>query len=326
MKTAYTGEEAAQAMRGLLGPVTDLTPLAGGEVSQAFAFRADGRDLILRLAPRRDGFDRDAWAAARLRGTPVPVPEVVHVGPVGEDSADDSTERHSTFACVSERVAGEHLTGADPEVQRRMAPVVRALVEDIAAVDLDGTAGFGSFDPATGRAPHGTWAAQLRALLPESWDGLGHPEDAAMAAELAGTAHGIAAGLPEVRRLIHGDLGPDNFLVRDDRIAGVFDWEAAMFGDPLWELARYVLWAPAMPSTRVQADHDLDLLADEPGIEERLRCLVIVNGLWALEFYRASGQAGPMEFMLNRLNGFRAPALPVGTGRQDYWMRIGRRR
>ncbi len=315
VKTALSGEEAAQAMRDLLGPIGDWTPLTEGEVSQAFGFRAGGRDLVLRIAPRRDGFDRDAWIADRLRGTPVPVPEVLHVGPVGEGA----------YACVSARVGGVHLTGADAAHQHRMAPVVRALIEDIAAVDLAGTEGYGSIDPATGNGAAPTWAAQLRALLPADWNALGSFDDIAMTEELTATALGIADGLPEVRRLVHGDLGPDNFTVEGDRIAGVFDWEAAMYGDPMWELARYVLWAPVMPSTRVQADHDLDLLAGEP-VEDRLRCLVIVNGLWALDFYRQSSQAGPMEYMLNRLNGFRGEPLPVDTGREDYWMRIGRRR
>jgi hygromycin-B 4-O-kinase len=316
VKTAIAPEEAAQAMRGLLGRISHWTPLAEGEVSQAFAFRADDRDLVVRIAPRREGFDKDAWAARRLRDTPVPVPEVIHIGPIGEGA----------YCCVSERVGGAHLTESDAAHQQRMAPVVRALIEDIAAVDLTGSTGFGSFDPATERGLAPTWAAQLRALLPADWDALGHPGDVAMAEELTASAMGVAEGLPEVRKLIHGDLGPDNFTVEGDRIAGVFDWEAVMFGDPLWELARYVLWAPVMPSTRIQADHDLDLVAGEPGIEERLRCLVVVNGLWALDFYRKTAQAGPMEFMLNRLNTFRAEPLPVGTGRQDYWMHIGRRR
>jgi hygromycin-B 4-O-kinase len=316
MKTAFTGEEAAQAMRELLGPVTDWEHLTEGEVSQAFAFRADGRDLVVRIAPRREGFDKDAWAARRMRDTPVPVPEVLHVGALGED----------VFCCVSERIGGTHLTDADEARQRRMAPVVRALIEDIAAVDLSGSEGFGSFDPVTERGVVSTWAAQLRALLPGDWDALGHPADVAMAEELTATGLGIAEGLPEVRQLIHGDLGPDNFVVEGDRIAGVFDWEAAMFGDPMWELARYVLWAPVMPSTRIQADHDLDLIAGEPGVEERLRCLVIVNGLWALDFYRRASQAPAMELMLNRLHGFRGEPLPIDTGRQDYWMHLGRRR
>ncbi|RRR98234.1 phosphotransferase family protein [Glycomyces terrestris] len=315
MKTTLSEEQAAQAMRGLLGPVDDWTRLAEGEVSQAFAFRADGRDLVLRIAPRREGFDKDAWAAAKLAGTGVPVPEVLHVGPVAEGA----------YCCVSERLGGVHLTGSDAAHQRRCAPAVRAVIEAIAAVDLQGTRGYGSVDPATGNGTQEDWTGQLRALLPADWDYLEDRADREMAEELTATALDIAASLPVERRLVHGDLNPGNFTVEGDRIAGVFDWETVMIGDPMWELARYVLWAPVMPGTRIQADHDLDRLAGA-GVEQRLRALVIVNGLWALDIYRGMANAPAVQLVLNRLPFFRDEPLPVDTGREDYWMRLGRRR
>ncbi|MQM26285.1 phosphotransferase family protein [Glycomyces albidus] len=323
MKTAFTGEEAAQAMRDLLGPLSHWTPIAEGEVSQAFAFRANGRDLVVRIAPRRIGFDKDAWAARALAGTAVPVPEVLHVGPIAD-----------AYCCVSERLGGVHLTGSDEAHQRRCAPAVRAVIDAIAAVDLGAAEGSGSVDPATGNGLHGDWTGQLRSLLPADWDYLEDPADREMAEELTATALGIAAQLPVARQLVHGDLNPGNFTVEGDAVAGVFDWEAVMIGDPMWELARYVLWAPVMPSTRIQADYDLDRLvaqgfggagADD-GIEQRLRALVIVNGLWALDIYRGMANAPAVQLMLNRLPSFRGEPLPIDTGREDYWMRLGRRR
>ncbi|GAA1692240.1 hypothetical protein GCM10009830_45030 [Glycomyces endophyticus] len=302
-------------MRGLLGSVHDWTPLAEGEVSQAFAFRSDGRDLVLRIAPRRVGFDKDAWAARALAGTKVPVPEVLHVGPIGEGA----------YCCVSERLGGVHLTTSDEAHQRRCAPAVRAVVEDIAATDLGDSAGWGSVDPATGDGAAPDWTAQLRSLLPENWDYLEDRADREMAEELTATALGITASIPLERRLIHGDLNPGNYTVEGDAIAGVFDWEAVMIGDPLWELARYVLWAPVMPSTRIQADHELDLLAGR-GIEQRLRALVIVNGLWSIDIYRGMANAPAVQLMLNRLPFFREEPRPLDTGREDYWLRLGRRR
>lgn len=312
MKTTLTDEEVAQAMRERYGVISDWERLTGGEMSQAFAFRADGRDLVVRIGPRRAGFDKDAWAAEKLKETTVPVPAVLEIGELDE----------GVYCCVSERMGGVRFEDCDEARQRRTAPAVRAAIEAIAGIDLTGSAGFGSFDPATGNGPHDTWAGHLRELIPEDWSALGNAADTALAEELSAIALDIADVLPTVRRLVHGDLNPGNFTVDEDGIAGIFDWEAAVIGDPLWEAARHLLWAPVLPSARILADHELGHSAAEPGITERLRCLVIVNGLWALEFYRSQSQTPAVELMLNRLHGFREDPLPPDTGREEYWMRL----
>lgn len=312
MKTTLTDDEVIQAMRERHGAIGRWERLAEGEMSQAFAFRAGGRDLVVRVGPRREGFDKDAWAARRLRGTSVPVPEVLEVARLDE----------GVYCCVSERMGGGRFEDCDEARQRRIARALGAVVDAVAGVDLAGTDGFGSFDPETGCGPHADWAGHLRELLPEDWDGLEDAADAALAEELTAIALGIADALPPVRRLVHGDLNPRNFTVEGDAIAGVFDWEAAVIGDPLVEAAGHLLWAPVWSGARVLAEYGLDRAVGEPDAVERMRCLVMINGLWALEFYRRQGQAPAMELMLNRLRGFRDDPLPLDTGREEYWMRL----
>ncbi|MCD0446973.1 aminoglycoside phosphotransferase family protein [Glycomyces sp. A-F 0318] len=310
MKTTLTGEVVAQAMRERHGRISGWEQLTEGEVSQAFAFRADGRDLVARVGPRREGFDKDAWAARRMPKPDVPVPEVLEVGELDE----------GVYCCVSERMGGVHLETY--EEARELAPAVRAVIDAIAAADLSASEGFGSFDPETEHGPHAIWAGHLRSLLPETWDDLDGEADTALAEDLTAIAIGTAEALPATRRLVHGDLNPRNFTVEGGRVVGVFDWEAAVVGDPVWEVARYLLWAPMLPSTRAQAEYDLDRLSAEPGIAERMRSLVIVNGLWALDFYRRQGRTDAMELMLNRVHGFREDPPDLVEGRDGYWMRL----
>jgi hygromycin-B 4-O-kinase len=312
MKTTLTDDEVALAMRERHGRISDWTPLAEGEVSQAFAFRADGRDLVVRVGPRREGFDKDAWAARRMPEDEVPVPEVLEVGEL-----DDGV-----YCCVSERMGGVHLETYGEEGQRRLAPAVWKIVDAIASVEPVGPTGFGSFDPETENGPQAAWVDHLRALLPDDWSVLDDPADAALADELTAIALETAARLPVRRQLVHGDLNPRNFTVDGDRIAGVFDWEAAVIGDPLMEAARYLLWAPVLPSTRLLADDALDRLAGEPDGAERLRSLVVVNGLWALDIYRRQSRTDAMELMLNRVCGFREDPQDLREGRDGYWMRL----
>ncbi len=44
-------------------------------------------------------------------------------------------------------------------------------------------------------------------------------------------------GAPDTRRLLHGDFWTGNVLWRNGGLAGVIDWEDAMIGDPLADLA-----------------------------------------------------------------------------------------
>jgi hygromycin-B 4-O-kinase len=295
-----------QAMRDRFGAVGDWESLPGGDVSQSYAFRSDGRGLILRIGSRREGFDKDAWAATRFEDTPVPAPEVLDIGEL----------EPGVWYCVSERMGGGHLEQLDPERQRATASAVLDLVDAIAAAELPGPDGYGSFDPVTGNAPHPTWAAHLRSLLPEDWNGLDDPIDTALADDLTAILAETVAE-PQ-RRLVHGDLNPGNFTVDRDRIAGVFDWEAAVIGDPMWDNARHLLWAPMSPTARVLAEAGLARLGPESAL--RLRALVIANGLWAVAIYHRQGWAVGVDLILNRLHGFRD--APPALDDLGYWVRL----
>jgi hygromycin-B 4-O-kinase len=49
------------------------------------------------------------------------------------------------------------------------------------------------------------------------------------------------------RSLIHADLINRNVLVDGGRIAGIFDWGCARFGDHLYDLAWFEFWASWYP-------------------------------------------------------------------------------
>jgi hygromycin-B 4-O-kinase len=53
--------------------------------------------------------------------------------------------------------------------------------------------------------------------------------------------------VPEVRHLVHSDLLYGNVLVAGDRVAAVFDWGCAMYGDFLYDVAWLSFFAPWFP-------------------------------------------------------------------------------
>ena len=61
----------------------------------------------------------------------------------------------------------------------------------------------------------------------------------------------IAEGCPDHRQLIHGDLLYGNVLDSpDDRITALFDWGNSLVGDPLYDIAWLIFWAPWHPGIR----------------------------------------------------------------------------
>ena len=52
----------------------------------------------------------------------------------------------------------------------------------------------------------------------------------------------LAGHCPEERRLVHGDFGSYNMLADSHRVTALIDWDLALFGDPLYEVANLFFW------------------------------------------------------------------------------------
>jgi hygromycin-B 4-O-kinase len=83
------------------GDVAAPVPLAGGEWSQAFGFRAQGRELVIRFGHSAEDYAKDR-SAARFASSDLPIPRVVETG----------TAFDGVFS-VSERAFGRHLDTLD---------------------------------------------------------------------------------------------------------------------------------------------------------------------------------------------------------------------
>ena len=216
------GDRLAAALGAHLGgTVRDLRRLSGGasRVTSAFEFEVPGatpRPLILQM-DRGDGTTQGGkvqMEQALAGGGPaagVPAPAVVAVGAHDDVGAD---------WMVVERLEGESiprkiLRDAEWAGARRAltAQCARALAA-IHTIDPDGI----------DRLP---WADPLGDALP-FLDALGEARPALELGVRWLARHRPAAG-PRVT--VHGDFRLGNFLVGDDGLRGVLDWELAHAGD-----------------------------------------------------------------------------------------------
>jgi hygromycin-B 4-O-kinase len=242
-----------------------LTPLTGGEWSQAYAFSDGDRELVVRAGGRVEDFHKDRLAM-RLDSPDVPVPRVLEI-----DELPDGW-----YIAVSERVApGAWLEDLECATLDEALPAIERMLAAIRSVDTSDTTGYGSWD-VDGNAPFASWSEALlavrdgiefwhpgwRAKLEASPTGAG-PYDRAYA-EL----ERLAPGAPDERCVIHADLMHRNVIVDGPRVSGVFDWGCAMYGDGAYDLAWLHFWAPWHRGW--DAIDVLELGRDIPDLERRI--------------------------------------------------------
>ncbi len=129
---------------------------------------------------------------------------------------------------------------------------------------------------------------------------------------------------PQVNRpvVLHGDYWPGNVLWRDGRLVGVVDWEDALFGDPLADLAvtrLEIAWAhgatamEALTSQYLALRPEVDVAAMPLwDLHAALRASTFDLSSWALPAQRlAATRAAFEEFADNALRRLssRGPAL-----------------
>ena len=202
--------------------VEDLVRLSGGASRETWAFRADGRDLILRRdPPGRPGLpgsmrlEADTMRACRRMG--LAVPEVL---------ADDDGTLLGTAGLVMSRVPGETLA------RRILRDEEFATARPVLAAQLGHFfAGLHSIDP---REVPG--AVEIDSLE-QYWARYLALEDSSPTFDK--TRDWLDRNRPEPTGcvLLHGDLRMGNIIVDANGLAAAIDWELVHLGDPLEDLA-----------------------------------------------------------------------------------------
>ena len=276
-------------------PVDAVTPVGQGTRSRVYRVElTEGGSRIVRLTPRQHGrVAREAWVRARMGGA-VPVVHAVAV-------------QHVPIAQQVDVVVMNELPGVTLDVALSRSPEALAASlwnefgAGLAAFHAVTVTGFGLLDGA-GKGAWATWREAVTAIAHSA-------VEEARATPLADLCDRAEAALAELApaldaihspHLLHGDAHPRNVLVHRDKIRAWFDFEYAMGGDPLYELA-YVApnfeetpaasLAPALRLRRQEAfiEGYTDRLATVTGDPHRLRCYRLIHALRGAEFLRVTG-------------------------------------
>lgn len=255
------------------GEWDDIRPLTPGLERQVTAFhdRASGGDLVLRTGGDLQAFAREAMIEQRF-GHQVPMPPMIGFG------------EHAPYGawCITGFIAGQTVQDVPLPALDRLREPIHATLAAIHGCDPGPGSGFGPID-GEGNGPFQHWADVLAVALDPPCP------------LVPGVAPGLArqsrllldALLPSIgdhRALVHADYGSNNLLTDGSTITSVLDWESAIWGDPLYDVANIMFWAEWEPCMTVQAAYELHRLGEHPDDDA---CQRILAGVLAIALREA---------------------------------------
>lgn len=223
-------EGRVPAFRGL----RDATKFSGGQSNPTYRLDADSGCYVLRaqppgtLLPSAHRVDREYRVMHALRGSDVPVPEVLLLAQEGSPLGRDFV--------LMEFVPGRIFW--DPALPDLPREEVRAIYGETGRV----LAALHSVDPsACGLADYGRHGSYFARQL-ERWTGQYRASRIRERPEMDELIRRLEARLPAddgACAIVHGDYRLDNLIFAEDepRVVAVLDWELSTLGHPLADLA-----------------------------------------------------------------------------------------
>lgn len=291
IKTQF-GKEAAEPFleEHLHAPVSELTMIGGGELSQAFLFDTPEGARVLRVSNQsKDDFLKDQMAM-RFNSDALPIPEVFEVGDI-EDGL---------YFAISKRAEGKPLDEFSGEEVQALMPEIVATVDAIHALEPIGE-GYGQWG-LDGKGRSKTWKDELRD------HSMGEEDDETRGADFYDTARHdglrkeitpLIELMPEERVMIHDDIGFGNTLSDGKRITGVIDWVQAGYGDPIRDVAWLDFWDEKQGFGEAFRKHydEQGKLPDD--FDQRLICYKLLIGLNSLGFFARSRQKEKYDYAIS---------------------------
>ena len=224
------------------GQISTVSRAGSGQSNPTYVIAgADGHDLVLRrkpfgkLLPSAHAIDREYRVMAALKGSGVPVPEMLAY-------CEDTSLIGAEFFLMSRAAGQAHMDPRlklfEPDQRRTVFTNMAKVLGRLHSVDLvsTGLQDYGApghyFERGVGR-----WIKQYRV------------SETATIPELEELMDWLTANIPadagEVT-LVHGDYRLDNFLINPEtwEIEAVLDWELSTTGHPLSDLgAVFMQWS-----------------------------------------------------------------------------------
>ncbi len=282
-------------------PLAEVHELTGGASRNSFILSgSNGAKGFLRLDAGRgplSGTDltlqREYSVLAQLQGTRLPIARVYDFSPEHNAMLMEYLPGHTSY----------QKTGSSEEE----ALIRRELVDAIVTLQRIDPRTVSALGPEAGESLGVAIPADLRA-----WGRL-YDERASLHDPLIDfSLNWLSQAVPDAAApavIVHGDLGPGNFMIHDGRISALIDWEMVRIGHPLEDLACII--ARALGAPFGEAAEHIANYERASGSRVDLRkldyALALVLVRWLIAMYMALSKPSalqnvPMLFAFRQIN------------------------
>ena len=284
-------------------PVTQVEPIATGQMAKGYFFEANGDEYVIRFTRANIalGLYKDQYAYTHFASPQVPIPEVICI----------ETYQEFTYA-ITRKMPGQILDSLSEEEYLQLLPSLIETLDAIHQTDVNKTSGYGSFNE-QGLSFLSSWAEQLRHVYEEEDEkyfyGKWHTlfDTTFLERDLFDRVYQemklLLPTCPTERFLVHADFGSDNTLAENGKITAVLDWANAVYGDFLFDVAWLDMWAPKLDVNGRFQQYYQAQNRTIPHYDERFRCCQCYIALDSFRFYAKTGQEEMYRWMRKRILG-----------------------
>lgn len=298
MSTVKTKIEQREVLKFLQSNYNEdihlVTPVKGGEMSQAFFFEANGGDLVIRVNSKDYSYKKDEYAFKNFASSKIPILKIIKMGKFNEE----------LFFAISEKAKGQNFDTLPLVTQKKLLPQLFEIQDAIRDTKI-GETGYGFWDE-QGQAKFKSWKESL----------MGHKDDVYSSLEkLYKTTFlekyvvekankrifSLLSSLPEDRSLVHGDFAGNNAVSDGNMVTGILDWGESMYGDNLYDAAWIEFYYENLNYAKRYKKHCELVGISTESYKERILCYQLRLGTGGLGFFALSDQRKSYEWQKIKL-------------------------
>lgn len=273
-------------------------PIVGGERSKAYIFESKNKKYIFRKNSHNIGFIKDKIAFESYN-TLIPIPNVLKIG-----------QYQKEFYAISDFCKGTTLKDDDELLSGKLIKDLVVTLEKIRTLPLLGK-GWGVADT-NGNAEFNSWNEWIlknRTVVTRddgsfyTWNDIKNINfvDQKIIENIFSEIKKLLPYVPNERYLLHGDFGPGNVIIDNDKVTGIIDWNEFGYGDFLYDVAWLGFWTKKSNFVKKYKNFMDEKANTLPFYEERIKCHQLFIGLTALGIYSAIDLENAYTSVLNRI-------------------------
>jgi hygromycin-B 4-O-kinase len=256
--------------------VSNVVQIGAGMFSQAFSFKLEQKEFVIRLNTYFEDFQKDAFVYQHF-SSKLPIPKIIELGRFNQDY----------YFAIAERCVGNTLNSLEEASVQNIVPNLFEIWYTLQSFDASQYSGWGLTN-AFGDGRFDSWEEYLLSFYNQkfafTWEQLF--DRTCMEQEVYEVYFPVMqehlSFCSTDKHWVHGDYGFDNVISCGKRISGVLDWAESRLGDSVYDIAYLEFWSKNIPYQELWYKWAENKKLSICNFEKRMQCYMVQIGLGSL--------------------------------------------